>query len=244
LFHPNGAGPFPAVVVLHACSGVNKGTARRWAKRLAAEGYLAALPDSFTPRGYANGVCRYGMQVSSYTRAGDAYAVLRDLQHSPLVQPDRVGVIGFSHGGWTVLTAMSRERADKLKADAGVAHDFAAAVAVYPSCEDSFASSSGYRPTAPLLILAGQSDDWTPAKPCESLAERAAAAGDPVSIKVYPGAHHGFDSYAPLTYVAVARRGQGARIAGNSAAREDSIVQVRQFFGHWLKGQPGAASPR
>ena len=66
-----------------------------------------------------------------------------------------------------------------------------------------------YKPVAPLLILIGESDDWTPAEPCRKLTEIARQAGYPVSIKVYPGAHHSFDNKFPLRY-------NPARVNGNS----------------------------
>ena len=54
-----------------------------------------------------------------------------------------------------------------------------------------------FKPIAPLLILIGELDDWTPAEPSRKL-----AAGYPVEIKVYPGAHHSFDSILPVRHVA------------------------------------------
>src|SRR6266550_4253968 len=57
---PDGPGPFPAVVVMHDCSGVGPGSSGapgRWAKELVSRGYVVVMPDSFTPRGHAGGVC-------------------------------------------------------------------------------------------------------------------------------------------------------------------------------------------
>ena len=53
---PAGDGPFPAVVILHDCSGLgprSSGAPWRWASELAHRGYVTAWPDSFTPRGRA-----------------------------------------------------------------------------------------------------------------------------------------------------------------------------------------------
>src|SRR5712692_3770119 len=58
---PDGSGPFPAVVVMHDCSGLgprSSGAPGRWAKELVGRGYVVVMPDSFTPRGHADGVCR------------------------------------------------------------------------------------------------------------------------------------------------------------------------------------------
>lgn len=48
-----GGGPFPAVVMMHDCSGLgprSSGAPRRWADELVAQGYVVLIPDSFTPR--------------------------------------------------------------------------------------------------------------------------------------------------------------------------------------------------
>lgn len=241
---PDGPGPFPAVVVLHSCAGIRGGTQRDWAKRLVQMGYLAAIPDSFGPRGYPGGVCTNGTLVGPAVRAVDAYATLHFLEDRQDVIADRIGVTGYSHGGWTILAALSAPAAARYQAAAQARHGFRAAVALYPECRYFPRDFGGYRPAAPLLILAGELDDWTPASPCEELTRDSQAAGLPVSIKVYPGAFHAFDSYLPVTRVALALRGKGATIGGNAAAREDSIVQVREFFARTLSAGTDAAAPR
>jgi dienelactone hydrolase len=97
-----------------------------------------------------------------------------------------------------------------------------------------------YVPVAPVLILIGQKDDWTPAEPCEQLTEAARKAGHPVALKVYPGAHHSFDSPAPVRYVATrinpsSPSGRGATTGGDPDAWADSIREVVAFFGRELR---------
>jgi dienelactone hydrolase len=56
---PAGEGPFPAVVILHDCSGLgprSSGAPGRWSRELVAHGYVTLLPDSFTTRGHPDGV--------------------------------------------------------------------------------------------------------------------------------------------------------------------------------------------
>ena len=233
---PDGAGPFPAVVWLHGCGGVTPGARHLedWTRRLTRMGYVVAIPDSFTDRGYPRGVCGYGGQVGPETRAGDAYAALRSLEDRTDVVGDRIGLIGYSHGGWTVLAAMDQDVAGRARAATGAAHAFAAAIAYYPECTAG-SWVPAFRAAAPLLILIGELDDWTPAAPCERLAKRARAQGQPVSLVLYPGAYHSFDSYAPLMRVPEARQGRGATIGGDSKAREDSIKRVETFFARYLR---------
>src|SRR5689334_13741478 len=55
LIKPDGDGPFPAVVMMHDCSGLgprSSGAPRRWADELVGQGYVVAIPDSFSTRGF------------------------------------------------------------------------------------------------------------------------------------------------------------------------------------------------
>jgi dienelactone hydrolase len=60
LVRPDGGGPFPAVVIMHDCSGLgprSSGAPGRWAKELVGRGYVVLMPDSFSTRGHPDGVC-------------------------------------------------------------------------------------------------------------------------------------------------------------------------------------------
>ena len=236
IVRPEGAGPFPTVIWMHSCAGVVRAARhmRDWTGRLVRLGYVVAIPDSFSPRGYHNGVCGYGALVPARLRADDAYAALRRVETLPDVRADKIGLIGHSHGGWTVLAAMDQETAAQAKARAGAQNSFAAGIAFYPDCA-SGEWIANYHAAAPLLILAGELDDWTPSAPCQRLADWTRHQGQPVSLKIYSGARHSFDSYAPVTRIPEARRGKGATIGGNAEAREDSIREVEVFFGRYLK---------
>ena len=242
---PEGPGPFPAVVVMHDCSGVgaaSSGAPGRWAKELVARGYVVVIPDSFTPRGHPGGVCTVPVSqrrsnVSPERRAGDAYAALAYARSLPYVDGRRVGTMGGSHGASTTLATMRAPESDAEPLARDKRAGFAAAVALYPACRSQ---SRVYEPVAPLLILIGEKDDWTPAEACRNLADAARAAGHPVTIHVYPGAHHSFDSPNPVRYVAArinpnAPGGRGATTGGDSSAWMDSIRQVIAFFDQHLK---------
>ncbi len=149
LIKPDGEGPFPAVVIAHDCSGLgprSSGAPRRWAGELVQQGYVVLIPDSFTPRGFADGVClipgNETVSANGFARAGDAYAALTTLRKLPYVDGKRVGIMGGSHGGWTTLAAMF------VPLDAGnplaeaKRDGFAAAIALYPSCAPRYGAWS------------------------------------------------------------------------------------------------------
>jgi dienelactone hydrolase len=248
---PDGPGPFPAIVIAHDCSGLgprSSGAPARWARELVGRGYVILLPDSFGTRGFPDGVCTDAspsrVNVSPAARARDAYGALAHARTLPEVDGRRVGLMGGSHGGSTTLASMLAPGSDRDPLAPDKRAGFAAAVALYPTCERDarvWQNDSGvYRPIAPLLILIGEKDDWTPAEPCRRLAEAAAGAGYPVAIKIYPGAHHSFDSPNPVRYVATrinrnAPGGRGATTGGDPAAWADAIREVTAFFDRYLK---------
>lgn len=249
---PAGDGPFPAVVILHDCSGLgarSSGAPARWSQELVARGFVTIMPDSFTTRGHPDGVCTDGRpsrgEVAPARRALDAYAALAHARALPFVDGRHVGLMGGSHGGSSTLAALGA--ADDPGDPLGRAQrdGFAAAVALYPGCRARYGgwrpdADGAYRPVAPLLILIGERDDWTPAAPCEALVRSTRGGPHPADIVVYPGARHSFDSDRPVRYVATrvnmnAPGGRGATTGGDPRAWADSIRRVTEFFGRTLR---------
>lgn len=192
LFSPPGAGPFPAVVLIHGCDGYDwqvRGQPgwvlfKTYARRYVAHGYVALVLDSFEPRGVAN-ACGQPMLVAPRRRAWDALSAARWLGALGTVDRDRLVLQGDSHGGWTVLVTLQ----------AGlwrVSEHFAAGIAFYPYCY----GVAGF--SAPLLVLIGDKDDWTPAWRCRQMVAdlRRAGAGE-VELRIFPGAFHAFDFPLP-----------------------------------------------
>ena len=224
LYRPGGAGPFPAVILLHGCSGpAPNGTA--WAVWLQAEGYAALTLDSFAGRQLTR-LCGDTSALTGAARADDVFAAAATLAKLPFIAGGRIGAMGFSHGGWTVLWASRfQARYDDVK--------LRALVAFYPSCGDVPSLAA----TAPLLMLLGGQDDWTPAEPCRLLAQAARRQGRVVVDVTYPDARHAFDGshIARRTYIPDARRGRGATIEYNPAAHADSEKRLREFLNQYLR---------
>ncbi len=107
------AGPVPAVIAMHGCDGVGRHY-RDWAGLLQSWGYAALLVDSFRPRGKSN-VCNRGREVPPLERAFDAFRAAGYLRTLPAIRADRIGIIGFSHGGWSALHAVLRDTAEAAR---------------------------------------------------------------------------------------------------------------------------------
>jgi dienelactone hydrolase len=219
LYLPAAMPPAAAVVVLHGCDGIEPHY-RQWARRLADWGYAALLIDSFRPRGFSE-VCNHGQLVPAEAQARDAFDGAAYLRSAPAVRAQRVGVIGFSHGGWAVLKAVLAglvRRPDEPP--------FAAAVAYYPGCDPRDP------PAHPLetdtLILIGDADDWTPVARCTNWRGAVRTDGHALQMIVYPGARHGFDAPMGLHYYA------GHYVGQDPAALAASLTEVRGFFAERL----------
>ena len=221
LAKPEGQGPFPAVVLIHGCSGTERNTAHQtvWrglgahAALLNENGYVTLIVDSFGPRRITDG-CQTGgkyfpLQVS------DAHAAFDHLASLPFVDADRVGLVGLSLGGGTAIRVAASGHG---RASPG----YSAVVAYYPYCSDFF-----YRFDLPLLILIGAEDDWTPARLCRNLAPHAP---DRVELVVYPDAHHSFDLPMQGPYYVEGIGGRLHTVQGNSGARRDSQRRMLRFF--------------
>ena len=239
LVRPTGSGPFPAVVQLHGCGGV-EAQSLRWARWLAARGYAALVVDSFGPR-KVKGDCRSGPDEPPITaRFDDAFGALRYLQSRPDVRPDRIAAIGWSQGGvyaMAVINGPSLERA-RRRGVALPAIGFAASVGVYPGGCFSLVREQVIRP---LLVLIGEADDWTPATKCREMVEAMRSRGADATIVTYPGAYHYFDVEGQrkevLAEVENDNRpgGSGATVAYQAEAAADAHRRIEQFLARHLR---------
>jgi dienelactone hydrolase len=216
---PTGAGPFPTVILLHGCGGVGP-QIKEWAVWLRHEGYAALVLDSFGGRGLRR-LCGGSAALTGRMRAPDVYAAARYLKTLPQIDGKRIAVIGYSHGGWTLMWAVATEA---QYPDV----DIRAFIMFYPACE-GWKTLPG---TTPVLMLLGGKDDWTPAAPCEALAQSASRTRGHITAVLYPDAYHAFDSAGIIRRQIVpdARGGRGATIEYNPRAHEDAEKQVRAFL--------------
>ena len=182
LAKPEGEGPFPAVVLLHSCGGVQPHVSQDWPEWFVKNGYVALTVDSFGSRGLPP--CPNPLHPADRTPKTDAYReITRDafgaldyLHMLPFVKRGRVAVIGFSLGANTINSFLLHQ---PPRPQGG----FAAAVGVYGRCHDM---ARYPKPAIPVLQIGGELD---PAH-----ADSCRAVASMVDVHVLPGAHHAWDS--------------------------------------------------
>lgn len=236
---PAGQTKAPAVIALHGCSGLPQDRStlnyaqNRYIRIFHDLGIGVLYLDSFGERGLTS-ICEQKPSERMLTEANrrqDVLAALQWLAAQTLVDADKLAVVGWSHGGQTVL-AIADHRADGAPS-AGIRP--AALVAFYPGCS-AFQKNQSYSLWAPLLIMSGELDNWTPASSCRSLTERLYSAKQPVNYVQYPGSYHAFDSNAPVVErdnVGGTKSGK-AMVGGNPRARIASARDMVLFLSREL----------
>lgn len=179
LVQPAGAGPFPAVLVIHENRGLNP-YVEDVARRLAVDGFLAFAPDGLTAAGGYPGNDDDGRALQAKLEQPklrtDMLNAARFLKAHPL-STGKLGAIGFCWGGGT---------ANYLAVEMG--SELQAAVPYYGAAAETAGVA---RIRAPLLVhYAGHDERINAMWPAFEAALKA--AGVRHEVHWYPGTQHGF----------------------------------------------------
>jgi dienelactone hydrolase len=216
---PSGnAKTMPAMVIMHGSGGILPGREGAWAERLNELGVATFVVDSFTPRGFsATGDDQSRLPLAA--SVADALNALNLLATHPGIDPQRIGIMGFSKGGQLALyTALEPFRRAVARNDLR----FALHIAFYSSCSVPYLAKQTTR--APIVFLLGKDDDFTPSDHCRRYAAFFEKQGSPVSFHVFDAAHHGFDLPTPLRFLP---RAQTAKDCGLDIDLEPRIMARR-----------------
>jgi dienelactone hydrolase len=215
LAFPNGSGPFPVVILLHPCGGLDPiglATLRAHAKELANVGFATYILDSYGPRNLGNGKACETFPTGSLRR-GDAFNAMAALQRHPKVSKENIFLLGLSDGANAAL----------LSAKGGAIGQFRAIAAYYPDCERLLAGV-GYVYKSPTIVFVGERDDWTPPAECIKSKSPGVVTGAEFEVISYSNAHHGFDQQH------VTRKYKGHTLAYSREATVDSQKRTNEFF--------------
>ena len=202
LARPHGAGPFPAVVVIHEIFGLNDNI-REVTRRFAEAGYLALAVDLFSGRNRAICIVRVmsGLLRDALDNSGiqELKAALTYLGAQPETDETRLGAIGFCMGGGFALAWACTD--SRLKA-------IAPYYGTNPRPLDAVARACP-------VVGSYPAKDFTAgaARKLDAALERYEVPHD---IKIYPDAKHSFFNDHGRNY--------------NAATAQDSWERVLAFF--------------
>lgn len=197
---PDGDGPFPADVIL-VSGGGKLASHEAWGKTLAEWRYVSLLVNSFDARGGSN-----FLDTKAVDMTVEGFAAFTYLAARPDVQPENIGLLGFSMGGSFLFPVMrddNKTRPDNV--------NYKAAVSYYPTC------NIGYDYSKPILILFGDRDALSSLAQCQSMLNDSTYNTSGVSLSIYDSATHFFDS---------------ADYAKDAALRSDKWIKPMWFEAH------------
>lgn len=201
LSYPEGASPdspVPAMVLLPGSGGIAPGREHDYARWLNKLGIAAFVVEYYAPRGFSNDA-NYLLRTSSVTEfdlIADAYAALRLLGTSPLIDPQRIGLIGFSYGGMATRLAMDERIHQALAPDAP---PFSLHIDTYGPCFQNLQSTT--LTEAPLLTLRGTEDASNDLAACLQRENELRELGTVVTAHIYPGAGHAWENDEPRAFM-------------------------------------------
>jgi dienelactone hydrolase len=224
LSRPAGNGPYPAVVLLHTCGGMNPHVTEDWPRFLNGLGYATFTVDSLGARGLSR--CTRDLVENHRALTRDAYGALDYLAGQPFIDAKRIGVMGFSMGALTINYFAGRH----ITSPGG--HGFRAAVSLYGGCY-SIQRKPVFRTVPmpvddrmiPLTVIVGANERDRLVSSC-----RVLDGTGRMRVHVLPGAYHAFDQ---RQITAIRSDQAGNPMLYNAAATDRAREIVRAFFaGH------------
>ena len=235
-----GEGPYPAVILLHGCTGLDlDGYALPWkgladhARFLNKNNFISLIIDSHGSRGITTRAswvdsCVYGKGYLE--RTADVDGAIKFLEKLKYVDRSKIILLGQSQCAMVVVNALRSDGGSQIRT-------VAAGIAYYPHCKyltDMLAMQrfKNYF-YSPILIIMGSQDNITPVRYCRKLIE--VMNNNPNSSEIIPvlleykGAQHSFDlplwfsSDTPIGTVASDRK-------ATTDSRERYLVFIRKLF--------------
>jgi dienelactone hydrolase len=222
----NTASPVPAIVLVHGTMGIDK-RSLLYRKPLLDAG-IAIFEVDFKTGVYKSTTDR----PDPDTFLPLAFAALKELRKLPLIDPNRIGIMGFSLGGQVALrTALEGNQKQWMGEDKG----FVAFATFYPVCKAFIKEldKSGSKLTGgPIIVFYGTNDSYGEGSAVPKLKKLLAKKFNfQLNTVEYPGASHAFNLHVPdMSYFDPAANGFRGHTSWNPEATNDSIPKVVAFL--------------
>jgi dienelactone hydrolase len=179
-FVPSKPGRYPIVCALHGSGGLANVGHLQFAQLLANQGFAVFVPHYFESTGthWADNATIWREFPVWMQTISDA---LDFAERQPNVNPERIGVIGFSLGAYLALSLATQQKRVKAVVD------------FFGGMPDHFAEQLDGMP--PVLILHGVADTVVPVTEAEKIAELLEKRGLQYEMKLYQNAGHGFRGF-------------------------------------------------
>ena len=177
-FVPEGAGRVAAVIALHGSGGGHGSIASDPAARLAAQGFAVFVPHYFDRTG-TTAVADRGTIFRNFAAWGKTvWDAIGWVSARAEVDPERIGLMGFSLGGYLALSVASVD--PRVRAVVEFFGGFPKEMKLF------------MRRMPPVLILHGDADTSVPVDEAYHLQQVLESRKVAYEMKIYPGAGHGF----------------------------------------------------
>lgn len=199
---PDAEGRVPVVLMMHGCGG-QRPFMDAMAEVVTSAGAAAVQIDSFAPRRISRAsaiatVCT-GARLHGRERAGDLYAAFAWARAQEWVDPNRIIVMGWSHGGWTIMDALALRSGEEMERATGLTgledeplNGIAGALIVYPYAGvGTYVGRRDWRLSPRSIAIVAERDYIVGST--RSTLERQRARGTPLDIHVFENATHAFE---------------------------------------------------
>lgn len=193
---PQGTGPFPAIIMLHSASKLTS-EERDFAAWLSSQGFVVFVPEYFAAEKIVSPINLQSVLTNNIDgMREDAASGIYCLKTLGYANPNRIGAVGLSFGGYLATLLGSR---DDVRAVASLSGAFyGPPVMPYPIkySYDFIARQL----KAPILIIHGDADKTIPIGDARSAEKVLLGYGKQVELVVAPGVGHqyqikGYDTY-------------------------------------------------
>jgi len=174
------------VLIVHGSGGVTNDD-YRWAQFFNRLGIAALVIDSFSQRGHTTSTSGATQTIDTNAMIADAFIALKLLATHPLIDQNKVAIIGFSKGGEvSSRTAYEVYRTALINSDLKFSLHFS----FYGGCSKVSTNTDG----SPTYFFIGDQDYFYNTETCIDIVKILSDSGIDSKATIYNNVHHGFDT--------------------------------------------------